>query len=202
MSLFTIPSNGYLSQNVQAFYHTAYVGRGNPGNPNYLNTFKNTYNNVPLINLSAAAQTLEAVLREDLPQILAYLKLQSLTVCVVPRAKINLQQNQLLFRTTVQTVVLNQLKGFIDGTNYITRHTNTKTTHLQNPIPNYINNGAAPYPGITMATCNISNNVNGKDILLIDDIYTKTVNIDEDAIEALINNGAKVVAFYAVGYTI
>jgi hypoxanthine-guanine phosphoribosyltransferase len=29
-----------------------------------------------------------------------------------------------------------------------------------------------PYPGITKATCTISNEVKGKDILLIDDLYT------------------------------
>lgn len=40
-----------------------------------------------------------------------------------------------------------------------------------------------------------------KDILLIDDIYTKTINIDEDAIQALIESGAKSVTFYAVGRT-
>jgi predicted amidophosphoribosyltransferase len=42
----------------------------------------------------------------------------------------------------------------------------------------------------------------GKDILLIDDIYTKTVNIDEDAIQALLSKGAKSVSFYAIGFTV
>ena len=55
-----------------------------------------------------------------------------------------------------------------------------------------------PYPGITKATCNISDKVAGKDILLIDDIYTLDVNIDEDAIQALYDMGAKSVRFYAV----
>ena len=64
------------------------------------------------------------------------------------------------------------------------------------------NDGDLPYVGITNATCNISDSVNGKDILLIDDIYTKTVNIDEDAIQALLNKGAKSVAFYAIGNTV
>ena len=64
------------------------------------------------------------------------------------------------------------------------------------------NDGDLPYVGITNATCNISNDVRGKDILLIDDIYTKTVNIDEDAIQALLSKGANSVAFYAIGNTI
>ena len=46
------------------------------------------------------------------------------------------------------------------------------------------------------------NNVIGKDILLIDDIYTKTVNIDEDAIQSLISKGANSVSFYAIGKTV
>ena len=56
-----------------------------------------------------------------------------------------------------------------------------------------------PYPGITSETCEISSHTRGKNILLIDDLYTKTVNIDEDAIQALFDNGAKNVYFYAVG---
>lgn len=36
-------------------------------------------------------------------------------------------------------------------------------------------------------------------VLLVDDIYTPNVNIDEDAINALLNAGAHTVAFYAVG---
>ena len=62
--------------------------------------------------------------------------------------------------------------------------------------------GELPYAGITKDTCNISAGIRGKDILLIDDIYTKGVNIDEDAIQALLDNGARRVYFYAVGKTL
>ena len=58
-----------------------------------------------------------------------------------------------------------------------------------------------PYVGITKSTCDISNEVRGKDILLIDDIYTSGVYIDEDAIQALLDHGARDVYFYAVGKT-
>jgi len=68
--------------------------------------------------------------------------------------------------------------------------------------PNYNNNGDTPYPGITISTCDIASDVRGKDILLIDDIYTKTINIDEDAIQALLDSGATSVHFYAIGRTI
>jgi len=98
----------------------------------------------------------------------------------------------------VQTVI-SQILGFVDGTSYLRRHTSTKTTHLRRPIPNYTNDGLEPYPGITEETCEISPNVRGKDILLIDDIYTPGINIDEDAINALFKAGARTVTFYAVG---
>ena len=140
---------------------------------------------------------------EDLPKIFQTLKLYAITVCVVPRAKADnsYRSNQLLFKSVVQSVV-NELNGFDDGTAYIYRHTNTRTTHLRRPIEGYVNDGQSPHPGITTNTCNISHNVKGRDILLIDDIYTRTVNIDEDAIQALLNKNAKSVTFYAVGRTV
>lgn len=55
------------------------------------------------------------------------------------------------------------------------------------------------FPGITKATCHISPHVKDQDVLLIDDIYTPGVNIDEDAIQALLDAGAKSVTFYAIG---
>ena len=92
------------------------------------------------------------------------------------------------------------LSGFSDGTNYIIRHTDTRTTHMDKS--GYGGDGDLPYPGITKDTCNISSEIKGKDILLIDDLYTKTVNIDEDAIQALLDNGASSVVFYAIGKTL
>ncbi len=198
---FTIPSNEYLQQDIQAYYHTDYVGYRNLGNPDYINTLKNTYGNLSAAILNSAIQELENVLQEDLPQIFQLLQLNSLTVCVVPRAKTDYQVNQLLLKSTIRNVV-NRIDGFCDGTNYISRHTNTRTTHLRKPMPNYNNDGLEPYLGITTDTCNISDNVKGRDILLIDDLYTRTVNIDEDAIQALLNNGASSVTFYSIGCTL
>lgn len=201
MYKFTIQSNRYLSQDIQAFYHTDYVGYQSPGNPDYINTLKNTYGNFLNAKLNMAVQELENVLFEDMPKVFQVLQLDSLTVCVVPRAKTNYQPNQLLFRSTIRNVV-NQLNSFSDGIDYIVRHTNTKTTHLPANTPNYNNDGAEPYPGITIKTCNISSNVRDKNVLLIDDLYTRTVNIDEDAIQALLKKGAHSVTFYAVGRTV
>jgi len=123
-----------------------------------------------------------------------------LTVCIVPRAKAEntYKENQLLFKKVVQYII-SELK-FKDGSNYIVRHTNTRTTHRDRA--GYGGDGDRPYPGITKKTCRISKEVNGKNILLIDDLYTKTINIDEDAIQALLDYGAKSVIFYAVGKTV
>lgn len=177
-----------------------YTRMGNTGNPDYLNGLKNTFNNFSEAKLRSDVKDLHNTLLEDLPQVSQLLRVNPIVVCVVPRAKAEnaYHRNQQLFRSTVQEVI-RLVHGFVDGTSYLHRHTNTKTTHLRNPVPNYTNDGPEPYPGITEQTCDISTDVVGKNILLIDDIYTPGVNIDEDAINALLNAGAKTVTFYAVG---
>ena len=203
MTPFTIEKNSYLKQNIQGFYHTHFGGVDLPNNPNFLYKLKNDpHHNWTTEHLKTAITEFANILIVDLPKVQSHLGISSLTVCVVPRSKAdkNYSQNQLLFKATVKLIV-NKL-GLIDGTDYIIRHTNTKTTHLKKPMEGFNNDGDLPYVGITNATCNISDSVNGKDILLIDDIYTKTVNIDEDAIQALLNKGAKSVAFYAIGNTV
>ena len=200
MKPFQIHTNRYLYKNTMAFCHVPYTRMGNPGNPDYLNHLKNTFNDFSEHKLRTAVIELETVLQEDLPQIFQSLNFDEITVCVIPRAKAEnaYHPNQQLFRSTVQAII-RQVNGFVDGTNYIHRHTDTKTTHLSNRmIPNYNNDGSMPYPGIMEDTCEISPNVRGKNILLIDDIYTPGVNIDEDAIKALLKAGARTVTFYAV----
>ncbi len=199
---FTIFPNEYLTQEIKSFYHADYVGYQRSGNPDYINTLKNTYDSYSKDVLEGACQELINVLIEDLPIIIEKLAVDSITVCVVPRAKAenSYQPNQLLFKKVVQHVC-NKL-SINDGTDYIIRHANTITTHLPPNTPNYNNDGDAPYPKITINTCNISDDVRGKEILLIDDIYTNSINIDEDVIQALLDNGAKTVLFFAVAYTV
>jgi len=196
-----------LKHDIQAFYHSDYSGgvkwQVKGTFENFFWILKNDAIYYSEIELQNASQQLKNILMEDLPQILQTTGKNYLTVCVIPRAKADnkYRPNQLLFFQTVKSVVL-QLNGLGDGTHYIIRHTNTKTTHLRKPVENFVNDGSSPYPGITKDTCTISDNVMGKDILLIDDIYTKTVNIDEDAIQALLDKGANSVLFYAVGKTV
>ncbi len=205
MEKFTIHANEILRQNIQAFYHTNYTGYNQPDNPDYINTLKNTFNSTSLSALNQTVQELKNVLLEDLPKVFNFIGINPLIVSVVPRAKAEntYSPNQLLFKRVVRGII-QELSGFIDGTDYIIRHTDTKTTHLAHSprAEQYSGNGSMPYEGITNDTCRISNNVRGKNILLIDDIYTGGVNIDEDAIQALLNNGARNVYFYAVGKTI
>jgi hypothetical protein len=197
---FQVSANDHLFRDTLAFYHARYTRMGSPGNPDYLNHLKNTYNDFTERKLRAAIEDLTSVLQADLPKIQTRLKFPELHVSVVPRAKAEeaYHAKQQLFRSTVKSVV-RTIPGLADGTLYLRRHTNTKTTHLWKPIPNYNNDGPEPYAGILADTCDISPEVRGRHILLVDDIYTPGVNIDEDAIETIMRNGAATVTFYAVG---
>ncbi|MEO0160466.1 MAG: DNA-processing protein DprA [candidate division WOR-3 bacterium] len=201
MKKFIIKKNNFLSRDVFGFYHTYYLGFNKPCNLDYLNILKNDFNKQLPGLLNKAYQEVERILEQDLPKIPKELGIERMTVCVVPRAKEQRKyhSNQLLFKQAVKNVVTKFKNIFEDGTDYILRIKDTFTTHLGNIKGNY---GPEPYPGITIDTCNISKNVKGKDILLVDDIYTLGVNVDEDAIEALFENGANSVTFYAVAYTL
>ncbi len=206
MNEFTIYKNEYLKQNIRAFYHTDYLGYKEDNNPDYINILKNTYNSYNLSILNKACNDMEEFLYDDISEIVSYLK-EPILICVVPRSKINLENTQLLFKDAIFNIVwqIDNGESFdysLNGVDCITRYKNTYTTHLRRGAPNYNNDGPKPYPGITKDTCHIDPDVNGKNILLIDDIYTKGVNIDEDAIQALLDNGAKSVVFYAVAKTV
>ncbi len=208
MKPFTIKQNEYLKQETKGYYHTDYVAYENRNEvddyPMYILTLKNDLNrNWWLSKLQNAQRELLKVLLEDLPNILKESQLNQITVCVAPRAKADntYRQDQLLFKATISNAV-NQLgNNFRDGTNFIERHKSTKTTHIRRPVDGFDNDGSEPYSGISMETCTFSNKINGIDILLIDDIYTKNVDIDEDMIQALLNCGANSVTFYAIGKT-
>lgn len=207
MTHYQIYDENWCEYTVDAFYNSEYHGGGNwkiDGTiENMICTFKNDITPYSNDVLQRAENKLANILIHDLPMILNYMNYSSLVVCVIPRAKREnyYRDNQKLFRYVVQWVINNKLNGFVDGTRYIIRHTDTATTHLaHNPMGNR-GTGDMPYKGITKETCNIAN-VRGKNILLIDDLYTKTVGIDEDAIQALYDNGANKVLFYSVGKTV
>jgi len=203
MKQFTINPNPFLKISTQGFYSVNYYRRGHPLHPTCLTELKNTFNNQNKEQvrkkLNSALIEVRNHLRSALPALALLMKSPSPVLCVVPRAKAEDQYEvpQTLFRYAVE-LFAKESDQYIDGTRYILRHTNTKTTHLRSDISGYVNDGALPYPGITLSTCDINAKVKGKHILLIDDIYTRGVNIDEDAIQALYNCGAAHVTFYAV----
>lgn len=126
---------------------------------------------------------------------------ENVLVCRIPRSKINLQDSQLLFQLAIREAIelvndewsLNTNYKLIDGIDCIKRIKAVPTTHLT---------GDRAYPGITQDSCFISDEVQGRTILLIDDIYTLGVGVVEDCIQALYDKGAKKVIFYAVGRTV
>lgn len=199
MKKFMIKANEYLNKDIEAYYSVDYLGYNKIGNPNYLNILKNDFNSRSIKELKTAAIQLYETIKPDLNKFN-----KNLTLCLVPRSKAEKQYhyNQLYFKRVIKYLV--KELGFVDGTDYIIRHTNTKTTHLTHSEKkiNIYNDGNLPYPGITKDTCFISNEVKNKNILLVDDIYTPGINIDEDAIESLLQKGAKSVTFYAVAKTI
>lgn len=203
MNKFTMEANQFLERNVTGYFHADFHGASHPGNPDFLYKLKNDpHHNWTQQHLQYAVNDLNRVLSLDFPEIIRHAKLDLLTVCVVPRAKADTsyRPDQLLFRTTVGTYA-RTTRGFQDGSNFIIRHTNTRTTHLRRPVDGFENDGRMPYPGIASNTCHFAPQISGLDILLVDDIYTRTVNIDEDMVQALFDNGARSIVFYAIGNT-
>ena len=203
MNKFIIYANEYLGQDIQGFYHEEY----HAGNWKIDGTIENIIttlkNDIPPFKsqetLQLAINRLIAIVEKDLIQIKQSNQI-NLTICIIPRAKIedSYANNQLLFKKVIHHLTVKL--GFNDGSNYIKRYINTRTTHRDRS--GHGGDGQRPYPYITKDTCNISNKVKDKDILLIDDLYTKSINIDEDAIQVLLDNGAKSVIFYAPAKTV
>ncbi len=203
MNKFTMEPNDFLHQPVKGFYRTNFYGSKHPDNPNFLYKLKNDpHHNWTATQLQEAVEDFKKCLVRDLTGILLLAPTNKLTLCTVPRAKAEqtYRPDQLLFKAAASEVARTQY-GYQDGTDFIRRHTNTKTTHLRNQTSSE-NDGSMPYPGISKDTCSFSPEIAGRDILLVDDIYTRTVNIDEDMAQALFDHGAKSVTFYAIGYTV
>jgi len=197
----------FLLTRVSAYYHADYHSgdatlRKKPSTVEHIiTTLKNQFGRTSEDDLLSAKNDLISIIKADLPQALSQEKKGELTVVSVPRAKAEetYQQNQLLFKESIK-IAVHGLQGFEDGTDYIIRHTDTRTTHMNRS--GHGGSGDLPYPGITQKTCTISDKVKGKNILLIDDLYTAGVNIDEDAIQALLYSGATSVVFYSLGKTV
>ena len=206
MQKFIIESNSFLSHECVGYFNRFYIGYDMPGNPDFLNILKNQYQSVLPLELEESRDEVTKCVTEDLLSIRNKEGFKSAVVVTVPRSKANMARSQMGFRLAVQegvNAIRNRgFREFEDGTMCIERHTNTRTTHLRKDIPNFVNSGDMPYPGITKETCHINSRlVRGKTVILVDDIYTRTVNVDEDCIQALYDAGAERVILYTVAYT-
>lgn len=200
MEKFFIEKNNFLKKDIIGYYNCIYSGFKTKENPDFINLLKNTFNNENCLALIKARREVINRLQKDIPEIIKRENLKNCICVSVPRAKIESKYShaQLLFKNAIS--IASQKLKLIDGTNFITRIIDTKTTHLKSE--KIENNGDLPYPEITKKTCKINKeNIEGNDIILIDDIYTKGVNIDEDCIQALLDNGARKVIFYSIGFT-
>lgn len=204
MKKFIIQSNpAFLDRQIQGYYHSEYHSGGNWQQvgtiENMIWTLKNDRSPFP-DRLSNAQEQLKQILLSDLHAISRDINGQRLIVCVVPRAKKEsvYAPNQLYFKKVVCEVISGLSSKFINGIQHIKRHTNTRTTHL---FGMQGGDGPSPYAGITKDTCTISPIIKGQNILLVDDVYTYSKNIDEDAIQALLDNGTNSVKFYSIGKT-
>lgn len=196
--------NQYLGKETLAYYKKDYVGYRVPNNPDFINTLKNTFGDENPYTLNNAKDEVIKILKEDIKEIVEENSFYGCSIVCVPRAKHDHYPNQLYFLKAVKEAA-NEISGVVDATNAITRRISTKTTHLKNSEYfeiNNLNQGDVPYPGITKKTCNINQEqINNKNIILVDDIYTPSVNIDEDAIQALYDFGAKNIIFYSIAMT-
>lgn len=195
-----IRKNALLSRDVQGYFNTLYYSMHDERNAQIkcINFLKNDFREFDGI-VSACEKQLAALLAVDFAAIVR--RHGPMTVCGIPRSKreANYPSEMMGLKRGIRLAVA-QNAMLKDGLDYIVRHTNTKCTHWARY--NRGGDGPMPYAGITRDTCTLSPEIAGKNILLVDDIYTPTCGIDEDAIEALFAAGAKSVIFYAVGYTV
>lgn len=195
LNFFTIKPNNHLKQTIKAYYHTFYKGFKVRGNPDYINVLKNQPSRYTNDILEQASFELKRILSTNLPTIKERLNCNTLTIVLAPRAKANQEEWYQQLRKTVSDWCDEHVnEGFENGCNYIIRHTDTPTTHLGEK--------GVIYPGIIKETCNVSSEIEGKNILFIDDIYTYGVNIDEDSLQTIMDNKPKTLTFYSVAKTL
>lgn len=196
-----LPADGILFTPVVAYFHDFYTKWCDLENPvRFLFTLKNDDGTRPHNQISEAMYLLHDILEEDFKLLSALHPEKTFTVCGVPRSKAegNYRKDQMGLKRTIRHAAL--VAGLRDGLEYLVRTTDTFTTHRKRCVEGG-GMGELPRKGLVHDTCCLSPEIAGKDIILVDDIYTRTVGIDEDAIQAVFDCGARSVTFYAVGYT-
>lgn len=211
---FLIEKNNFISRDIRGFYRLLYYGWKDPRTPKFILHFKNRFKTNSIDLLKKAKNELLSRNRFyneiiEIIELFGY-PMETISVCIVPRSKVRnelgytngFDKEKSLFFYTVQGAIRYISECFkydFDGSEYIIRHTNTRTTHL-NKSGNG-GDGDMPYPGIANDTCYFSPEIQGRNIVLIDDLYTKTINIIEDMAQALLDHGANDVIVFSIAYT-
>lgn len=203
---FAIQRNRYLRNTLMGYYSIDFLSYGQSGILSFLHILKNNYLSEKEIDLiDAKDEASDKIYNFLLDYDKKYKIIENMLVCRIPRSKTYFEESQLYFQQAIKEAVAltnrNLNDRLIDGIKYITRIKDVATTHLSRNQQEE-DDDIMPYPGITKDSCSISNEVRGRTILLIDDIYTLYANVVEDCIQALYDNGAKKVIFYAVGRTV
>lgn len=193
-----IGNDAFLDRDVDLFFHAHYYGFYSSENTlkyiNYLKNDRRGFDNL----ISQSEDKAAMVLAADLSELVELYG--PLTVCGIPRSK---RENAYppekmgLKRAVRKAIAMNPLLS--DGMDYIVRYANTRCTHLG--YSGGGGDGEGPRPGLMRDTCHLSSAIAGKSIVLVDDIYTTGVGIDEDGVQALFDAGAKSVVMYTFGCT-
>nr|WP_317381211.1 hypothetical protein [uncultured Helicobacter sp.] len=205
---FIIKACEFLKQDIKAYHSLQYTNLHNPENPDWIVDFKDDNSKYGFdsdVIVKARNKGYGYVLNCLTHFCCEYKRnKENFVVCVVPRSK---PYKSTHFKDFIQYVIGHIQErdyggSIIDGTDYIKRIRETRTTHFSKS-----DGGLDPYPGITKDTCDIfEEGIKGRNVLLVDDIYThhhgnKFVGVDEDCLQALLDCGAKRVEFYALAKT-
>ena len=193
-----IGNDAFLGCDVDLYFHDCYYGFSSSANSlKYVNYLKNDRRDFDAV-ITQCENKAAAVLAGDLAELVKVYG--PLTVCGIPRSKREdtyPPEKMGLKRAIRKAIAMNP--NLSDGLDYIIRHTNTLCTHRS--YWGYGGDGEGPRRGLMRDTCNISAEVAGKNIVLVDDIYTAGVGIDEDGVQALLDAGARSVIMYTFGCT-
>ena len=199
MKEFVIPKNNYLAEDMKGYYNRDYVGYQKPENPDFINHLKNMTRQYDELDLAPDFVEVFEIAYRDISQIVKKERLDDCAIVVVPRSKkeSSYVRSQLVFKKIISCVADKLELG--NATDAIKRIKDTRTTHswrMEN------NTGEMPYVGITKDTCELkTSSFRTKDVILVDDIYTKGVFVAEDCAQSLLDFGAKRVILYVIAKT-
>lgn len=197
---FYIQPNEFMAKGTRGYFGFDFVSATQSGKLHFLHILKNLKEDTSIVDLEDAKNKAKDVIVNFLIERLRLKNNRREIVCMIPRSKVDFQDNQQYFKKAVLEAI--QETGYENGVDCIKRIKNVRTTHLHKQVYWFDNQGNEPYPGITKDTCKINYlQIKGRKIILIDDIYTLGANTDEDCIDALYGSGAKYVEFFALGRT-